>query len=942
MELLVTRLESYKETLEQCLKQDDGKHYAIVSSRKGEPTIQIRQGENELFLHSKYNPRQEAERIAKDYAHKIERANHIIFYGLGLAYHVEEIVTQYEDKTFTLIEPNPHIFNRFLQSRELNHLPFNRMSFLYIDNHIFSLEKFLQTIVPVIQQEVVVIILPAYERIFQEQTKQFYETYKNALLQTRSSVIAKKVFGKRWVLNSLMNMPTTLTTPNMLAQKKYFQGKPIIIAAAGPSLYDDMNHFKQIKEKQLAYIFAVGSANKALLKHGISPDAVLTYDPQPHNVNVFKELIASGRTDIPMIYGTSVGYETIEAYPGPKLHLVTSADTVSSFYLNKNRSDFDVSDATTIALIAMQVAVKLEAGMIILAGQNLAFKENRYYAKGVQYGAWAGEVRGQKEGKQIFTTADVYGQTIETNQSLLNMRRNIESYLEEIPHIKVINTTKGGAAIQGAPFIPIEELLQTELRQKVVDPDWYQIEEGQELNEMILGQVRKMDRAIDKLYGSLNQCMKQLAKINKKKKKHLLTEYNKAFEQLLANDFFQSFIQPIVEYDFEQLKKAVQINDSKQEGNMNDFVSANIAFLNVVHTIFSEMVAHVKISLHRQLEQRYDSFWKTYQHNDGVFHYNGAWEREWKEFEEISNNKTRTYSKQIATTSSEVGSTISFRFQGTKLRILAVTHPNHASQIKITIDGKTKTFTTKHLNIDEGMLPKLQQNVFEIANLTNTIHEVVIELTKEGKFAFQGIEINPEGRIYHTHEVTTIEQLEVGKRIRCHYKAMTNKVGIFSDLGESNSSFIPVESTPQPDGDFYFIMVDEVDGQKKLIADRNVQHSISWVELSKCDLANREGKKVIINREHYLIRLLTGGSHPTNYDNEWDQYIASSQHPIKLKSFEWNAGKGIGTWVLESYELDSSMVPRRTLVQGAEFVVSPFSFKGSHSMHNGFRPILLG
>lgn len=70
--------------------------------------------------------------------------------------------------------------------------------------------------------------------------------------------------------------------------QKAFEGKPAIIVAAGPSLSEEFEHLKFIKENGLAYIFSVGSAINALIEHGIYPDAACTYDPKERNQNVIR------------------------------------------------------------------------------------------------------------------------------------------------------------------------------------------------------------------------------------------------------------------------------------------------------------------------------------------------------------------------------------------------------------------------------------------------------------------------------------------------------------------------------------------------------------------------------------------------------------------------------------------------------------------------------
>lgn len=84
---------------------------------------------------------------------------------------------------------------------------------------------------------------------------------------------------------------------------------------------------------------------------------------------------------------------------------------------------------------------------------------------------------------------------------------------------------------------------------------------------------------------------------------------------------------------------------------------------------------------------------------------------------------------------------------------------------------------------------------------------------------------------------TSPELLEIGDWISCRYTATTSgAIGTFSELGTTTASAIPVASSATPDGSFNFIYVgDDAQGKKILVADRNVQKSISW------DIINNKG-----------------------------------------------------------------------------------------------------
>lgn len=80
----------------------------------------------------------------------------------------------------------------------------------------------------------------------------------------------------------------------------------------------------------------------------------------------------------------------------------------------------------------------------------------------------------------------------------------------------------------------------------------------------------------------------------------------------------------------------------------------------------------------------------------------------------------------------------------------------------------------------------------------------------------------------------------IGDKILCKYTATTSgQVGYFSELGNTVATLIPVTSSATPDGSFYWAYVGkDYLGRKKFIADRNIQHSISWDALNNAGICS--------------------------------------------------------------------------------------------------------
>jgi hypothetical protein len=75
---------------------------------------------------------------------------------------------------------------------------------------------------------------------------------------------------------------------------------------------------------------------------------------------------------------------------------------------------------------------------------------------------------------------------------------------------------------------------------------------------------------------------------------------------------------------------------------------------------------------------------------------------------------------------------------------------------------------------------------------------------------------------------TRIQDMQVGDYIVCNYSATSGAVGTLSNLGGAPTTELPLGGSDTPNGSFYFIKVDK----GLLIADRVVQHSISWDALN--------------------------------------------------------------------------------------------------------------
>ena len=482
-------------------KNLDSNYIKVEETKKGFKTLSINKDGKNVYMHSKYNPFREAETIVDEYEN-IEDGTNVIFYGVGLGYHIDAFLEKYPNVNYYIYEPIPEVLYAYLSNKSLKELPSKNLMDMMVGLDGQEISTFLSRFIDKNRSDVQIVELPIHKQIFPDEYERFLELFKDMIKNKRSGIHTDYAFQKRWILNSMKNFGDVLSTPNIIMEKKgQFKDKPAILVAAGPSLNEEIENIRYVKENGLAYIFSVGSAINTLIYHDICPDAACTYDPTENNQKVFAKVKESGIKDIPMIFGSSVGYETLIDYPGEKYHMITSQDTVSNYFLKTEESDKleIVLDAPSIAVVTLQLLYTLGFGPIILVGQNLAYRGKERHSEGVYYSSEVTE----QEMKNGIWVKDVYGNEVLTNEGFNRMRGQMELYIKEFPNLEVINTTKGGANIEGTTFMELEEVMDKYLKEKVVIDNWLEGNKTKYNREYLKAQFENMDKAYEETKLSL-------------------------------------------------------------------------------------------------------------------------------------------------------------------------------------------------------------------------------------------------------------------------------------------------------------------------------------------------------------------------------------------------------------------------------------------------------
>lgn len=265
--------------------------------------------------------------------------------------------------------------------------------------------------------------------------------------------------------------------------------------------------------------------------------------------------------------------------------------------------------------------------------------------------------------------------------------------------------------------------------------------------------------------------------------------------------------------------------------------------------------------------------WRRYDDRDPRIIFTGGWQLGTPSG---NYNTTNRYIADFVSTG-----TVRFKFRGTKFIIIASTdnnRPQTESNI-VYVDGVEVGRFSQYTDDNKWQIVTYQQ-----LNLKYGDH--LVEIYCGGNAVIDAIDIDADGKLLHPYlpEKSNIADMEIGDVIPCRYIAPSGKVGFFSELGTCDMSEIPVNGAAAPDGLFYFIKVDK----GLLIADRVVQHSITWDTLNSGGLI--EGRYLGNN----IIPIMTSNTEPSGVASA----SAYSEPDYPWKAFDRNRSGSRDFWYI--------------------------------------------
>lgn len=445
-----------------------------VSTNNNLKTMRV----NNFFLHSKYNPIQEAKRIVeKEFEPNFV---HVVF-GYGLGYIIDELINKLGKKDkLIVIDPLLKEFNQEIDS--------DNSSFTLIEEVKSELiEEVVATNLNNLSTQVKIICSPNYDKILKEEYLIVLESIKTVQRLQQVGENTTRQFSLDWQENYVHNILHSYMS-HSLKELKQAYNCPIIVISGGPSLKKQILKLKEIKEKIIT--IASGSTINSLLYHGIEPDYVVSIDGGIANYNHFKEI---GNIKSQLIFGFSSHYKIQEIFPNAKYALLDVGDSEFQNYLN-NVFSIDVpliAGGASVANFAFTVACYMTSGPIAIIGQDLAYTNNKSHEDSNKHYIEIDE--SYKKSRGMFEITGYYNDNVLTDYAFLLMKKDFERLNRQIQHPSpIFNCTEGGAKIEGMEQIPFTLFCDSFIN-----------EETNKLNSQSRPPSRDMDFFIDKMQAEM-------------------------------------------------------------------------------------------------------------------------------------------------------------------------------------------------------------------------------------------------------------------------------------------------------------------------------------------------------------------------------------------------------------------------------------------------------
>ncbi|MCF7929324.1 MAG: DUF115 domain-containing protein [Spirochaetales bacterium] len=423
-----------------------------------------------VLLHSRHNPRREAERIIASSITGSEAC--CVLGGLGMGFLLEALDTLYPRMPVIIFEADPSLARAVFEHRDLRHLIGRRDVDLVVGG---PPETVIECLKPYRHGPFAYHILRGAFTADEQNYREFGQLLEHHRNREQINDNTLKRFGRRWIWNLMQNLPLLVRSGNVDELKNRFEGFPVLLAAAGPTLDEIRVHLPEIRKRAL--IISVDTALPFFSELGIQPDILLVVDPQYWNT---RHLDWSKPLDPIMVSESSTHPRVFRKHPTGCTLLCGSLFPLGVF-LEDRIGEFGLLGAGgSVATSGWDLARISGASPIYTAGLDLGFPDGRTHFRGSFYHRlWLSSATRlssmENAGYNAMLDADIKrcssydGKPVKTDRRLDLYRWWFADQRKIHPETQVYSLSSRASAIEGFQFSPVETLLEQPQKRKEID-----------------------------------------------------------------------------------------------------------------------------------------------------------------------------------------------------------------------------------------------------------------------------------------------------------------------------------------------------------------------------------------------------------------------------------------------------------------------------------------
>jgi len=338
-------------------------------ARDGSVVPFVASGRKSIFLHSRFDPAKEAERLASG----SPEDGYYLCPGLGGAFHVRALLKRRGTSGVLVIEPSPSFLRATLERVDMRDVLSSDLVEILSGADAEECAEILSgAYLPALSGGLRSLPLRARADLDPALFREAMDSVQAAIARVSSDFTAQAVFGKRWFSNAVRNL---VRASHPLAELP--RADTVLVAAAGPSLERQVSAIAAARAEG-GFLVSTDTALPFLLASSLKPDAVLSIDCQHIS---YRHFVPGYPAGTPLL--VEISSPSALTRISSEMIFYTTANPLGRLLSGRLRElpSLDASGGN-VTHAALSLADRMGAREVRLFGADYSYPSGKSYARG--------------------------------------------------------------------------------------------------------------------------------------------------------------------------------------------------------------------------------------------------------------------------------------------------------------------------------------------------------------------------------------------------------------------------------------------------------------------------------------------------------------------------------------------------------------------------------